>query len=244
MAPAPFDLTTDFKDENVSEYFQNIESETADPASVGKQEDIEMESLPSSQNTVADEEESRSREYFEEDDEKCANCKIVALKMKMMKNKEEQQAKEIKYLKEQRLVEKKLHEEKVKKTKQETIIKTEESTMLRKKNCELENNFVESEKKRRRLEQDLKQNEAIMIEMQRRIEADQREKEKENQSEVRHLKMKMRKMEDEKRKMGGLIKSLSSFYEKDKERSTNSEVNIGVIDNGVLTTKKRKHNEN
>ena len=54
-----------------------------------------------------------------------------------MKNKVDQQGKEIKYLKEQRLVEKKLHEEKVKKTKQETIIKTEESTMLRKKNCEL-----------------------------------------------------------------------------------------------------------
>ena len=117
-------------------------------------------------------------------------------------------------------------------------------TMLRKKNCELENDFVESEKKRRRLEQDLKQNESIMIEMQRRIEADQREKEKENQSEIRHLKMKMRKMEDDKRKMGDLIKTLSSFYEKDKERNTNSEVNIGVIGNGVLTNKKRKHNEN
>ena len=155
----------------------------------------------------------------------------------MMKNKVDQQGKEIKYLKEQRLMEKKLLEEKIRKNKQETIIKTEESTMLRTKVCKLENDFAESEKKRIRLEQE-------MIEMQRRIETDQREKEKENQSEVRHLKIKNKSLEDERRKMGGLIKSLSSFYEKDKERNTNSEVNIGVIGNGVLTTKKRKHNEN
>lgn len=155
----------------------------------------------------------------------------------MIKNKVEQQTKEIKYLKEQRLIEKRLLEEKIRKNKQETIIKTEESTMLRRKVCKLENDFAESEKKRMKLEQE-------MIEMQRRIETDQREKEKENQSEVRHLKMKNKSLEDERRKMGGLIKSLSSFYEKDKERNTNSEVNIGVIGNGVLTTKKRKHNEN
>ena len=188
---------------------------------------MDLESLPSSQATIADEEESR--EYVEEDDDKCANCKIVALKMKMSKNKLNQQAKEIKYLKDQRLVEKHLHEEKVKKKIQETIIKTEESTMLRQKVCKLENDFAESEKQRMRLKQE-------MIELKSKIERDQREKEKENESEVRHLKMKNKSLQKEREEMGRLIKSLSTFYEKGKERSTNSE--------GVLTPEKRKHNEN
>ena len=78
----------------MSEFFQKNVSGTADPANVEKPEEMDLESLPSSQATIADEEEPI--EYFEDDDDKCSNCKIVALKMKMLENKNNQQKKEIK----------------------------------------------------------------------------------------------------------------------------------------------------
>merc|ERR1711860_302743 len=117
---------------------------------------------------IADEEESR--EYIEaENDQKCDTCKMQALRLKIGENRVEHQAKEIKYLKRQRQMEKKLLEEEVKKYKQETLCKTEESTNLCKRVKTLEENFAGSEEKRQKLEQDLVQKEANMKEMQRRM---------------------------------------------------------------------------
>ena len=217
----------------------NWQLSRADPANIGGQDDMDLDSLPSSQNTVADEEESR--EYIEaENDQKCDTCKMQALRMKIGENRVEHQAKEIKYLKRQRQMEKKLLEEEVKKYKQETLCKTEESTNLCKRVKTLEENFAESEEKRQKLEQDLVQKEANMKEMQRRMETLQRE----YQSKVRNLDLKNKSLEEEKRQMGVLIKGLNSFFETNKDNRKNNEENILVNSSGVLTPKKRKNNEN
>ena len=79
----------------------NCQLSSADPANIEGQDDMDLDSLPSSQNTIADEEESR--EYIEaENDQKCDTCKMQALRMKIGENRVEHQAKEIKYLKRQR----------------------------------------------------------------------------------------------------------------------------------------------
>ena len=217
----------------------NCQLSSADPANIGGQDDMDLDSLPSSQNTIADEEESR--EYIEaENDQKCDTCKMQALRMKIGENRVEHQAKEIKYLKRQRQMEKKLLEEEVKKYKQETLCKTEESTNLCKRVKTLEENFAESEEKRQKLEQDLVQKETNMKEMQRRMETLQRE----YQSKVRNLDLKNKSLEEEKRQMGVLIKGLNSFFETNKDNRKNNEENILVNSSGVLTPKKRKNNEN
>ena len=216
----------------------NWQLSRADPANIGGQDDMDLDSLPSSQNTIADEEESR--EYFEaENDQKCENCKMQALRMKIGENRVEHQAKEIKYLKRQRVIEKKLLEEEVKKYKQETISKTEESTYLCKRVKTLKDSFAESEEKRQKLEQDLVQKDANIEEMQRRIEILQRE----NQRKV-NVEMKNKSLEEEKRQMGVLIKGLNSFFEKNKDSRRNNDENIRVNSSGVLTPQKRKNNEN
>ena len=220
----------------------NWQLSRADPANIGGQDDMDLDSLPSSQNTIADEEESREYIEYPTDptDQKCENCKIQTWKMKIGENRVEHQAKEIKYLKRQRQMEKKLLEEEVKKYKQETISKTEESTNLCKRLKTLEDSFAESEEKRQKLEQDLVQKEANMTEMQRRFETMQRE----NQRKVRNLEMKNNSLEEEKRQMGVLIKGLNSFFEKNKDSRRNNEENIRVNSSGVLTPQKRKNNEN
>ena len=210
------DIETD-KDTNIC---PNILPETDD-----------LDSLPSSQNTIADEEESR--EYIEYD-EKCDNCKMTALKLKISENR-------VKYLQDQRVVEKKLRKEEVKKRKQETICRTEEITILSKKVCKYEDDIAESERKRIKLEQDNKA-------MQRIIETLQREKEN-DQMKVRKLEMKNKTLEEEKSKMGvlvkglnGMAKGLNVFFEKNKDSSKSSEdvENVRVNSNGVLAPKKRK----
>ena len=224
-----------------------------DPAGAEGPEDIDLDSLPSSQNTIADEEESR--EYIEfENDEKCDNCKLHALKLEKSEIKVDHLEKSLKYLKKQRNVEKKLREEEVKKRKQETICRTEEITTLSKKATKLEEDLAESERKRLKLDHDLNElnndffkiqdelmeKEANMKEMQRRIETLQREKEN-NRGEFRKLEKKNRTLEEEKRKVGVVL----GFIEKNKDSSKNieDEENVRVNSNGVLTLKNEKNIE-